>query len=158
MAPAPKNTSRGDQPPAYGETSSPPQPPQPAYGRDGGYYGYDQGQPTYYQQGIQSPQGTQAYYQPGPQMSYYNQQQGPFPGQGQYYGGGQYPGQGQYPQGQNTVNITKEISGQDMSQVGLPTMEVLDSWRDWQLARLAAAVWTAYCVDLSEREMYHIHY
>ncbi|EHK43229.1 uncharacterized protein TrAtP1_001561 [Trichoderma atroviride] len=102
MAPAPKNTNRGDQPPAYGETSSPPQPPQPAYGRDGGYYGYDQNQPNYYQQGIQSPQGQQAYYQPGPQMSYYNQQQSPFPGQGQYYGGGQYPGQGQYPQGQNT--------------------------------------------------------
>ncbi|KAL6896489.1 hypothetical protein GGI43DRAFT_386019 [Trichoderma evansii] len=99
---APKNTNRGEQPPAYGETSQSPQPPQAAYGRDGGYFGYDQNQPNYYQQGIQSPQGQQAYYQPGPQMTYYNQQQGPFPGQGQYPGGGQYPGQGQYPQGQNT--------------------------------------------------------
>ncbi|KAL7950208.1 hypothetical protein V8C42DRAFT_309811 [Trichoderma barbatum] len=89
---AAKNTNRGEHPPAYGE----PQAPKPTYG---GYEGYQQGQPSNYQEGVQGPQGQQAYYQPGPQMGYYNQQQGSYPGQGQYSGYGQYP-QGQYPQGQ----------------------------------------------------------
>ncbi|EGR51958.1 uncharacterized protein TRIREDRAFT_103671 [Trichoderma reesei QM6a] len=91
---APKNNNRGENPPAYGE---PPQVPEAAYG---GYAGYQQqGQPSNYQQGFQSPQGQQqAYYQPGPQMGYYNQQQGYY--QGQYPGGyNQWP-QGQYAQGQ----------------------------------------------------------
>ncbi|KAL7789028.1 hypothetical protein V8C37DRAFT_386991 [Trichoderma ceciliae] len=94
---AAKNTNTGDHPPAYGEQ---PQAPQPTYG---GYGSYEQGQSSYNQQNLQSPQGQQTYYQPGPQMGYYNQQQGPFPGQGQYppgqYPPGQYP-QGQYPLGQ----------------------------------------------------------
>ena len=90
LASDPAVMSKNDYPPAYGGG---PAPPQPAYG--GAPYG--QGSPDPYAQ----QQGGQAsgYYQPGPQMGYYDQQQqqGPYPG-----GQGPYPPQpGPYgpPQG-----------------------------------------------------------
>jgi hypothetical protein len=46
------------------------------------------------------------------------------------------------------INITKDISGQDMSQVGLQITQVLVSGKAWQSAPLVAAVWIVYCVDL----------
>ncbi|KAL9488574.1 hypothetical protein ACSS6W_000851 [Trichoderma asperelloides] len=53
------------------------------------------------------------------------------------------------------VNTTKDISGQDMSQIGLQIIQVQVFGRGWQSARLAAAVWIAYCVNMFQREGYH---